>query len=178
MKPKCYCCGESLGERFVLVSYDSEPDRAFLMKLEHVGLVGDGAVHLNVVVVPCWDRRAVAVGTTLVEELEQAARRADFIGHQCSPQAVGNARSVVLRAEHAAEAARLRVRAERVRGLLAKHGLSEQHAICACGKCAACDLLAFLGTRWADGRPTPAAEWPRVPAAAVPMTTGTKGTTP
>lgn len=52
--------------------------------------------------------------TTLVDELEQAAKRADFIGMQCSPAAVGSARSEVLRAEHAAEAVALRARAAHV----------------------------------------------------------------
>lgn len=32
---KCYCCGEPLGQTFVLVSYDKEVDRVFLMKPEH-----------------------------------------------------------------------------------------------------------------------------------------------
>jgi hypothetical protein len=32
---KCYCCGEPLGDAFVLVSYDKEVDRVFLMKPEH-----------------------------------------------------------------------------------------------------------------------------------------------
>ncbi len=32
---RCYCCGEALGPSFVLVSYNQDADRAFLMKPEH-----------------------------------------------------------------------------------------------------------------------------------------------
>ena len=38
---RCYCCGDELGDRFVLVSYSEDPDRAFTMKMEHAALAGE-----------------------------------------------------------------------------------------------------------------------------------------
>jgi len=41
MKLRCYCCGERIGNAFVLVSHGNSVDRVFVMKPEHADKAED-----------------------------------------------------------------------------------------------------------------------------------------
>ena len=49
---KCYCCGEQLGDTFVLVSYAKDVDRVFLIKPEHADRAEEQTILTFVKVVP------------------------------------------------------------------------------------------------------------------------------
>lgn len=43
----CYCCGEPVGDTFILASMSSRVDRVFILRQEHVALV-DGGIFMKV----------------------------------------------------------------------------------------------------------------------------------